>query len=129
MNGVLVQPLTIASWQSDLGTALPELLAEVPFPCRLHVRWAPMGTQAADTYLRWQEKKWAGSYDRLSGFLKKSAGTQAKEGVQRRDIRTDAQQAGQSLLDVQEQVLAGEEVLGGAVADRAVLGTGSGHAG
>ena len=111
VDGQWVQPLTVASWQQDLSTWLPEALATLPFPCRYQVRWAPMDTAAADSHLRWMEKAWAGSYDRLSGFVKKSGGLQ-KAGPERRDVWTEAVQAGDSILDVQEEVLTGDEVVG-----------------
>lgn len=112
VQGQLVQPITFKSWHEELGIFLPEHLAQMPFPVRWHLRWAPMGVQAADTYLRKQEKQWAGSYKRLSGSLKMSAGVKGSDFAASRDLRTDAIAAGQGILDVQNEVLAGEEVLG-----------------
>ena len=112
LGTMLVQPLTVASWQQGLGTWLPESLATLAFPCRLHVRWVPMGTQAATHFLRWEEKRWAGSYRRLTKVGKMSVGIDGQEDVAGRDTRADAIAAGQSILEVQDEVLLGQEVLG-----------------
>lgn len=107
-----LQPLYIASWQTLLGTWLPEALSKMAFPVRLHVRWVPLGTQAAATFLRWEEKRWATGYRRSTKLLKMSSGLDHQEEIAGRDERPDAITAGQSILTVQAQVLAGEEVLG-----------------
>jgi len=112
LGTMLLQPLTIASWQQGLGTWLPEALAALPFPARFHVRWVPLGTQAAAHFLHWEEKRWAGSYRRLTKVGKMSVGIDGQDEVAGRDTRADAIAAGQSLLQVQDEVLLGQEVLG-----------------
>jgi len=108
-----MQALTIGSWQEELGTWLPPLLAKLPFPCRFHVRWAPMGTKAADTTLNWREKEWAVAYTRMKKALQKSLGAgTAEEVVQGRDQRPEAIRAGQSVIETRAEILLGKEVLG-----------------
>lgn len=108
-----IQPVTIGSWQPDLSTWLPETLAKMPFPCRYHVRWAPMGLKAADSTLEWREKEWSVAYARAKKVVARSLGAGSEPSpVQGRDSRIDAIQAGQSVLDVRAEIVMGQEVLG-----------------
>ena len=109
LAGREIQPITITTWQERLSIWLPESLARLPFPCRYHVRWTPMGVQAADKYCYWQQKKWAGSSVTIAGMLKKADQSQAPKA---RDQRSDAARVSQSLLAVQEEVVTGQEMLG-----------------
>ena len=62
LGGQLLQPLTIKTWHPEIRTTVPEALSTLPFPCRYHVRWVPLGSQQADTFLAWREKRWAAGY-------------------------------------------------------------------
>jgi type IV secretion system protein VirB4 len=112
VGGQWVQPLTIKNWRVELSTWLPEALAKVPFPCRLHLRWVPMGAQAASKFLWWEEKKWAGSYRRWTKTVKQASESDAPSEVQGRDYKADAIRAGESIVAVQREVMLGQDVLG-----------------
>jgi type IV secretion system protein TrbE len=112
LGGLYVQPLTIKNWRVELSTWLPEALAKLPFPCRLHLRWMPMGAKAASHFLWWEEKRWAGSYRRWTKTAKQATDTDAPSEVQGRDYKVDAIRAGKSIIAVQTEVMLGQDVLG-----------------
>jgi type IV secretory pathway VirB4 component len=112
LGSMWIQPLTIKNWRAELSTWLPESLAKLPFPCRLHLRWIPMGAKAASHFLWWEEKKWAGSYRRWSKTAKQATETDAPSEVQGRDYKVDAIRAGESIIAVQTEVMLGQDVLG-----------------
>jgi type IV secretion system protein VirB4 len=108
-----LQPLTIKSWQPQLGTWLPEMLETLPFPCVWRVRWQPMSAQVAADYLRHLETGFRQRYKRLSGIIKSTVGVgQDANPAGDMDARADAIAAGQSIAAVQGEVLCGEDVLG-----------------
>ena len=107
-----VQPLTIKTWQKRLRTGLPAALSKVPFPCRAHVRWQPMGLREADAYLTWSERKWATSYKGLRKLAKQTSEVNEPEEVEGRDDQDSAIEAGQSVVDQRKRIRQGLDVLG-----------------
>jgi type IV secretory pathway VirB4 component len=112
LGPVLLQPITIKTWRPQLRTTLPEALSMLSFPCRYHVRWTPMSAPAADHFLKWAEKRWAGSYRGLGKLLKSSAGVDEATEVIGREDQEGAITAGQSLIDMRKLVQRGLAIVG-----------------
>ncbi len=112
LDDQFVQPLTIKTWHPEIRTTVPEGLSTLAFPCRYHVRWVPLGTQSAVSFLGWREKRWAASYRGVGKLLKSGVGMDEATEVQGRGEQDGAIAAGQSLIDMRRAVLRGEAVVG-----------------
>jgi len=112
LGDMLLQPLTVKSWAPSLRTRVPEVLGQLPFPFRYHVRWVPMGQSSADTFLTWAERRWAGGYRGLKKILKGAAEVEETQEVYGRDDQDQATTAGQSIIDMRRAVRRGDDVAG-----------------
>lgn len=112
LGDTLLQPLTIKTWHPAIRTTVPEALSTLPFPCRYHVRWVPLGAQQANSFLSWREKRWAAGYRGVGKLLRGAFSMDEATEVEGRDSQAGAVAAGQSLIDLRQAVQRGDAVVG-----------------
>jgi type IV secretion system protein VirB4 len=71
-----------------------------------------LGSQRADTFLAWREKRWAAGYRGVGTLLKGAFGMDEATEVEGRDAQDGAVSAGQSIINLRRAVQRGEAVVG-----------------
>lgn len=112
VDEMLVQPLTIKTWNRKIRTMVINALSTMPFPCRYHVRWEPKGLRTADAFLTWAEKRWATGYRGAKKLFSQMTSMDEATEVEGRDEQDSAKQAGQSIIDLRRAVRQGRDIVG-----------------